>query len=490
MSQIILVVDDQPQNLALLKLTLEPSGFTVHQSSSAGFAVSLLKKNLGQYALAIVDYHMPEICGDQATQMLHAIDPQLQVIAMTGDDSDETAEKCLRAGAFLVLQREVSTQRLLAIVESYCGRHSKRKSEISNATETLDSRDNELISRRPLRNEERLQDNQKYIKSFGMVGASDSSKHICNLIEKYAPKSECVLISGENGTGKEKIARALHQKSTFREGPFIPVNCGAISSSLFESELFGHSKGAFTGAMTAKKGYIREAEGGTLFLDEIGDLPLSLQVKLLRVLQEKEIVPVGTSQPIKFNARVIAATNVRLLDAVKNGDFRQDLYYRLNVLNIEIDPLRKRLDDIEPLIEFFLSEWNRKTGEERSVSFAVVEKLKAWSWQGNVRELEHVMSRMLSLHNEQILNTEHIEKKYMLKAKTNHLQIIDNVTDLWNEHQRTSTDEEKKVLSKIISMAGTLTNAARLTGIPKSTLHNKLKGLGLQFIKPLAEENK
>lgn len=289
MSHTILIVDDKPENLNLLKSILEAKGLQVHQAGSAKFAMSLLRKNTGRYALAIVDFHMPEINGDDATKMFHEVDPTLQVITITGDDSDATADKCHRAGSFLVLPRLVSHQRLVSIVESYCKRFDDKSNFLAaNSSQSA----NEV---------------EKYIETFNMVGASEQTKSVCDLIMRYAQRPELVLINGENGTGKEKIAKAIHEKSKVNEGPFVSVNCGAINMGLIESELFGHAKGAFTGSVGIKKGFFKEADGGTIFLDEIGELPLNIQVKFLRVLQEMEITPVGSSQSVKINVRIVAA---------------------------------------------------------------------------------------------------------------------------------------------------------------------------------------
>lgn len=465
MSHTILVVDDKPENLKLLKTILEGKGLQVHQAGNAKFALSLLRKNAGRYALAIVDYHMPEINGDETTKMLHELEPDLQVITMTGDDSDETADKCHRAGSFLVLPRLVSTQRLVSIVESYCRRFDNKngllKPEISNPNSEV----------------------EKYIESFNMVGASPETYRVCQLAEKFAPRPESILIYGENGTGKEKVAKAIHQKSKVSSGPFISVNCGAITATLIESELFGHAKGAFTGATGTKKGFFREADGGTIFLDEMGELPLNLQVKFLRVLQEREITPVGSSQSIKINVRVIAATNVNLEAAVKAGTFREDLYYRLNILNIELSPLRARPEDIGPLIRHFLTQWQLKTGEVREMSPSVVAVLKKHIWKGNVRELENAMTRLLATQQESKIEIKHLDKRFS-NFETDGINSEDP-QELWSRHQIESLDREREVVVKILKLSGSMTRAAKFMGIAKSTLHEKLKGLGVQSNKLL-----
>lgn len=465
MGHIVLIVDDKPENLSLLKSILETRGLQVHQAGSAKFALSLIRKNIGRYALAIVDYHMPETNGDQAITMFHEIDPNLQVITMTGDDSDETADKCHKAGSFLVLPRLVSHQRLVSIVESYCKR-------FENQTGSLTISPSKAAT-----------DVEKYIESFNMVGASEQTKYVCSLVDRFAQRPELILLRGENGTGKEVVAKAVHEKSKVRGGPFISVNCGAINGGIIESELFGHAKGAFTGAVGVKKGFFKEADGGTIFLDEIGELPLNAQVKFLRVLQESEITPVGSSQPVKIDVRVIAATNVDLEAAVKKGTFREDLYYRLNILNIELSPLKKRQADIEPLIRHFLNQWKNKTGESREVSQNAVEVLKRYSWPGNVRELENAMIRLLAQYSDSKLDVQHLDKRFFKGPNEKPTEQTKDALDLWNQHQIETVEREREVLTKIVLMSGSMTKAAKLIGVAKSTLHDKLKGLGLQINK-------
>lgn len=465
MGHTILIVDDKPENLSLLKSILENRGLQVHQAGSAKFALSLVRKNIGRYALAIVDYHMPETNGDQAITMFHEVDPNLQVITMTGDDSDETADKCHKAGSFLVLPRLVSHQRLVSIVESYCRRFETQTGSLTVSPSKAAT------------------DVEKYIESFNMVGASEQTKYVCSLVDRFAQRPELILLRGENGTGKEVVAKAVHEKSKVRGGPFISVNCGAINGGIIESELFGHAKGAFTGAVGVKKGFFKEADGGTIFLDEIGELPLSAQVKFLRVLQESEITPVGSSQPVKIDVRVIAATNVDLESAVKKGTFREDLYYRLNILNIELSPLKKRQADIEPLIRHFLNQWKNKTGESREVSQNAVEVLKRYSWPGNVRELENAMIRLLAQYSESKLDVQHLDKRFFKGSNEKPTEQTKDALDLWNQHQIETVEKEREILTKIVLMSGSMTKAAKLIGVAKSTLHDKLKGLGLQINK-------
>ena len=464
MSHTILLIDDKSDNLKLLKSVLESKGFAVHQAPNAKFACSLLSKNVGRYALALVDYHMPDINGDEATRMLHQIDRDLQVITISGDDSDEVADQCLKAGSFIFLPRGITAPRLVSIVESYCKRFDNKNS-FSNK--------NLPIS-----------ESEKFISTFGMIGASKSTVNTCELVDRYAIRDQSVFITGENGTGKERVAKAVHEKSAVKTGPFVAVNCGAISEALIESELFGHTKGAFTGALREKPGFFKEANGGTIFLDEIGDMPIHLQVKLLRVLQEREITPVGASTPIKINVRVIAATNVNLVRAIKQKNFREDLYYRLNVLSIDLDPLRKRVEDIEPLIRHFVTRWEENTGEAKNFHSDVIGAMKAHSWPGNVRELENMVNRMLAKTEGNDIEVRHIDES--LKIMRTEPQTI-NLADRLNHLKAEFQHNEREILIEIVRESGSMSKAARLLQIAKSTLHDKLKGLGVQ-INVLIEE--
>ncbi len=464
MSHTILLVDDKSDNLKLLKSILESKGFSIHQAPNAKFAGSLLSKNIGRYALALVDYHMPDMNGDEATRIFHQIDRDLQVITISGDDSDEVADQCLKAGSFIFLPRGISAVRLVSIVESYCKRFDNKKSCSNKNIPASES--------------------EEFVATFGMVGASKSTVNTCELIDRYAKREQSVFITGENGTGKERVAKSVHEKSAVKAGPFIAVNCGAISEGLIESELFGHTKGAFTGALRDKPGFFREANGGTIFLDEIGDMPMHLQVKLLRVLQEREITPVGSSSSIKIKVRVIAATNVNLERAIKQKTFREDLYYRLNVLSIDLEPLRKRADDIEPLLRHFIARWEQKTGEVKEFHPDVIDAMRAHSWPGNVRELENIVNRMLAKTDGNKIEYRHIDEKLkIMRAEPQTTNLADRLTRLKAEFQH----NEREILIEIVRESGSMSKAARLLQIAKSTLHDRLKGLGVQ-INSLMEE--
>lgn len=465
MQHTILVVDDNRENLKFLKALLESRGLSVHQAPNAQFAASLIHKNVGRYSLAIVDYHMPAMMGDKATSLFQEIDRDLQVITISGDDSDEAFDLNLKAGSYLFLHRSVSSERLLSIVESYCKKYEERKICLAPTVDASDA--------------------EKFIQSFNMVGASKHLIEVCNLIDRYGKSDSPVLILGENGTGKERVARSIHEKSNVAAKPFVSVNCGAISENLIESELFGHVKGAFTGAIKDRLGHFREANGGTVFLDEIGDMPMSLQVKLLRVLQEKEITPVGATAPIKINVRIIAATNVNLEKAVRSGKFREDLFYRLNVLPIDLKPLRNRPEDVEPLLRFFIEKWKRKTGETKEFRADVVQALRAYPWPGNVRQLENIVSRLLVRVEGKIVEYAHlVENLNSASEKPETVNLLESYQGLRAEFQH----KERVILTELIQKTGSLSKAAKVLQIAKSTLSDKLKVLGVPVSKVLTEE--
>lgn len=465
MRHTILVVDDDRENLKFFKTLFESRGLLVHQAPNAQFAASLIHKNVGRYSLALVDYHMPEIMGDQATKMFQEIDRDLQIITISGDDSDEAFQKNLKAGSYLFLSRSVSTDRLLSIVESYCRKHEEKKQCLANGIEPLEA--------------------EKTIRSFGMIGASSHLVAICGLIERCAKRDESVLIRGENGTGKERVARAIHERSKVATGPFVAVNCGAINENLIESELFGHVKGAFTGAIKDRLGYFREANGGTIFLDEIGDMAPSLQVKLLRALQERVITPVGSTTPVKVNVRVIAATNVDLEKAIRTGRFREDLYYRLNVLPVELKPLRSRPEDIEPLILHFTKSWETKTGERKRFRSEVVKVMRSYRWPGNIRELENMVSRLLTRVDGEVVEYSHLDESLQRAVgKPDSMNLIESYQGLKAKHQQ----EERDLLTELVKQSGSLSRAAKILQVAKSTLHDRLKSLGIQLNNVIEEE--
>lgn len=456
MQHTLLLVDDKSDNLDFLRSILKPQGYNVFPADSVDYGASLLKRYKGKVSLALIDHNMPGKNGDEAIRLFKSIDPDLQCLTITGEPTEETIQKHMEAGSYSVLSRALGAETLRSIVGSYC-RKFEAKTALAVVAPSEEAKEN-------------------IIAAHDFVGTSSHLVELCLLIDRYAPTDESVLIRGENGTGKERVARAIHFHSEVASGPFVAVNCAAISEGVIESELFGHVKGSFTGAMRDRAGYFRDASGGTLFLDEIGDMPLSAQAKLLRALQEKEIVPVGATKPIKIRTRIIAATNAKLEDAIKAGRFREDLYYRLNVMPIQILPLKDRPEDIAPLVHFALDRWNKKTGDKKEIRARTVSALKAYSWPGNIRELEAVMARVLARTEATIIEPEHLDENIRFLGAETESDFAESYKGLRARHEL----EEGKFLLELLKKSESLSQAARVLGIAKATLHGRMKLLGIK----------
>jgi two-component system response regulator HydG len=307
----------------------------------------------------------------------------------------------------------------------------------------------------------------------GLVGTTPEMEKLFRIIGKVASSTHPVLIQGESGTGKELVARAIHFSGPYRDKPFIPVDCGALVPTLVESELFGYVRGAFTGAVRSKEGLLAIADGGTVFLDEIGELPVDLQAKLLRALQEKEIRPVGSNRSVPISVRIVAATNRDLDAAVQHGSFRKDLYFRLNVVNLRIPPLRERKQDIPVLVEHFLDRMSRSTGVERTLSEEAMERILAYDWPGNVRELENSLERASALSSGPTL---HLAD---LPSTLQNPPLSASLTEPADGIEPLKEMEKHAILAAIQKLNGDKLRAARMLGIGKTTLYRKLKEYGL-----------
>lgn len=460
MQHSILIVDDNKDNLEFLRSVFRPKGYDIYPADNVGTAASIVRKKRGKLSVALVDHHLSENDGKghDAIKLFKTIDPDLQFLTITGDsdDSEEIFRQSVAAGAGMLFKRNLmGIESLYSAVASYCTNYEQRVRVLS-PKETPPT------------------DKQKFILTFDMIGNSDELVDVCNLIVKYGGSSELqsVLIRGEHGVGKEKVARAIHTYSPISDGPFVSVNCSAINEGVIESELFGHVRGAFTGAVRDRKGHFREAQNGTLFLDEIGDMPHNLQAKLLRAIQEKEIYPVGASQPIKVNVRIIAATNVDLEAAVKNGKFRADLHSRLDVLPINLPPLRKRKADIEPLVLHLLHKRGREGVRARAMT-----ALKAYDWPSNVREVESVMARALVGTDEKVIELHHLDDRFQKLAEETEENPLEGRLAMKTRHE----NEERTLLTAVIRKNGSLSAAARALDLAKATLHGRVKALGIKL---------
>ena len=441
----IMVVEDEEMMRSILRRLLEDSGYDVVTADSAEAALAAFGEN--DIAVTLTDIKMSGMDGLELLDHLKTIDVDSLVVIMTAYSSVDSAVAALRKGAYDYVTKPFVNEDLLQTIKN-----AIQQRELFRENRAL---------RREL--------SQKY--TFAeIVGKSESLQKIFVLVEKVANTTANVLILGESGTGKELIARAIHLNSGRSSEAFLAVNCGALPESILESELFGHVRGAFTGAVGDKKGLFRSASGGTLFLDEIGEMPVALQVKLLRALQEHEVTPVGASVPVKFDARIIAATNKDLSEEVSAGRFREDLFYRLNVIEMSIPPLRERREDIPLLAKHFAAKTARsQNASEKNVSTDVLAALANYDWPGNVRELENAIERAFILSGDEI-DLESLPSK--IRAAT-----AGSYPSLDGENFRPTLDEMERryLMETLTSVEGDKAKAASILGIDLSTLYRKLK---------------
>ena len=451
----ILIVDDEKHYPMIIGEVLSEEGYTPFTASSGMEALDIL--NTQPIDLVLSDVKMPGMSGIDLLEKAKEIKPDLPVIIMTAFGSVEKAVEAMHKGAYTFILKPFENQALIAHIDKALSM-SKIVQENTLLKDAIQSR-----------------------YQFGnIIGKSKPMQALYEIINKVAPTSATVLVEGESGTGKELVAKSIHYNSMRKDHPLIAVNCSAFAESLLESELFGHEKGAFTGATGLKKGRFEMADKGTLFLDEIGELPMPLQVKLLRVLQERNVERVGGTQSLTVDFRLIAATNKILEDEVKKGNFREDLYYRLNVVKANIPPLRDRLEDIPLLINHFIKKYT--TGPERSgtvtdIDKEAVQRLCDYEWKGNVRELENVIERAVILAPGDLITVSDLPAQ-IRSPKTGTLQL-DGIPDGVGLSE-TLTAVEKRMIIRAMKMAGNVqTKAAQILGIGKSGLNQKLKKFNL-----------
>ena len=441
----LLVVDDDRAIREGCRDTAHIAGFNTFVADSAEHA----GKILDQQAIDIVllDLKLPGVNGLDSLRDIKSRRPNAVVIIMTGFATVPSAVQAMKYGAFDYISKPFTLDELRVMLE-------RAIDELKVTTE-----------KRVLR--ERLRSKN----GFGsIIGRSPEMEKLYRIIAKAAQSTHPVLITGESGTGKELVARSIHYSGPCHDKPFIPVDCGSLVPSLIESELFGYARGAFTGALRAKEGLLAIAQGGTVFLDEVGELPVDLQAKLLRAIQEKEIRPVGSTKRLPINVRVLAATNRDLEDGVAEGTFRRDLYFRLNVLTLKIPPLRERKQDIPLLVEHFLDRLARTTGAQRTISEEALRALEQYDWPGNVRELENSLDRACALSSGPTLQTADLPSP----IQNIHHRIPPEVSA--GPRIVPLADMEKQVILRTIDqLKGDKLLAARLLGIGKTTLYRKLK---------------
>ncbi|MGA8270185.1 MAG: sigma-54 dependent transcriptional regulator [Candidatus Sulfotelmatobacter sp.] len=440
----LLIVDDERSIREACREVALSLGFMAHVADSAEHAYRLLQTQTIDAIL--LDLRLPGADGLEALRQIKAQRPEALVIVVTGYGTVQSAVQAMKHGAYEYVTKPFSIEELKLLLERVSN-HLKLKTE-----------------NRMLR--EKLKSKQGY---GGLVGRAPEMEKLYRIIAKAANSSHPVLILGESGTGKEMVARSIHYSGPFRDKPFIPVDCGSLVPTLIESELFGYVRGAFTGANQAKDGLLAIAEGGTIFLDEVGELPVDLQSKLLRAIQEKEIRPVGSTRRIPINVRILAATNRDLEQAVTEGAFRRDLYFRLNVLSLRIPPLRERREDIALLIAHFME---RASGQEKILSDAAVKVMLAYDWPGNVRELENCLERTCAFTSGPLI---HVPDLPPAIANTMVVASGNGNGNGQNKIVPMAELEKQTILSAIAELKGDKLQAARLLGIGKTTLYRKLK---------------
>jgi DNA-binding NtrC family response regulator len=456
-TQRILIVDDEASLRTALFRALDRKGYQVITSASSKEAETVGSSDKA-LDLAIVDLRLPDGDGIELMQKLRVLHPNIQVIILTGHASIESAVEATRKGAFHFVTKPCNLDEIMTLVDRALS-HSQLTKENQHLRSAL---------------------HNKY-QFDSIIGQSEGIQEVLSMVERVAQSDSTVLIMGESGTGKELIAKALHFNSLRSQEAFIPINCGAIPAELLESELFGHVKGAFTGAVANRAGRFELAEDGTLFLDEIGDMSPSLQVKLLRVLQEKNFEPVGGTKTINANVRVIAATNVDLEDAVAEGRFREDLFYRLNVIPIRIPALRERKADIPLLLSHFIQTFNRTRNRQLSgISAEAMEMLVNYSWPGNIRELENLVERLSILKGAGMIDVHDLPEKYRkahVSSDPTKVDIPDNGVDF-----NTAVDSyENALIMRALEKTGWNRNqAALLLKLNRTTLVEKIKKKGLR----------
>jgi DNA-binding NtrC family response regulator len=446
----ILVVDDNLDNRRLLRLMLEKAGYAVHTAESGPEAIGTFQKQ--HVDVVLLDLQMPEMDGITTLKNLRQIDGNAQVIVITAYGSIERAVSAMKAGALDFLTRPIRREVLVALVEKG------------------------LDLGRIMAENKRLHDEVGNRYDFSqLIGRSRQMQQVLTLAGEAAKRDVTILITGESGVGKEVLARAIHYNSTRRSGPFFALNCAAITETLMDSELFGHEKGAFTGADRRKSGLLDQASRGSLLLDEIGDMPLTAQAKLLRVIENREMIPVGGTQPIKVEARIIAATNADLRKRVQEKQFREDLFFRLNVLAIHIPPLRERREDIIPLAKHILGKLARETGKDLpGLSKDAVDFLMEASWDGNVRELANAIERAVIVSQGNLITAADFPSVGMPAVRANATSATGNLDGMKLE------EVERTLLLRALERSGNnLTRAARLLGMGRGALRYRLEKHGI-----------
>jgi two-component system nitrogen regulation response regulator NtrX len=450
MSDTVLIVDDEPSIIQSLQGILTDEGFEVMAADAGLKALDIIKETIPD--IVLLDIWMPDIDGIETLERIRELYPGLQVIMISGHGTIETAVRATKLGAYDFIEKPLSLEKVLLSINNAL-KYNRLEAEL------------DLFRER---------DRQRY----QITGHSQAITELREQIEIVAPTNAWVLIAGENGTGKELVAHTVHRLSKRKDKPLIEVNCAAIPEDLIESELFGHEKGAFTGATTMKRGKFDQANDGTLFLDEIGDMSLKAQSKVLRILQEQRFERVGGNRTIRVDVRVIAATNKNLEEEIEKGTFRDDLYFRLNVIPIRVPPLRERVDDILELANEFLDEFSLDSKKERKfLTPEALDLLMNYSWPGNVRELKNLTERMAIMYPDKVIDGEDIPPPFNTsRSEDSRLESFLSSDTLKEARE---TFERSFIASKLEEFGGNISKTAEAIGMERSNLHKKIKAYGL-----------
>jgi len=451
MTHRVLIVDDEPAIRQALKQVLEYEGMTTRTAGSGGEAITVFPEYRPH--LTFLDVKMAGIDGLETLTRLRDLDPHAVIVMISGHGTVQTAVEATQRGAFDFLEKPLDTDRLLVTV-----RNALRHVDLTGENERL----REAVSAR-----------------HRMVGDAPALRAVRDLISKVGPTAARVLITGQNGSGKELVARALHEASPRRQRPFVELNCAAIPGELIESELFGHMKGSFTGAIADRAGKFEQADGGTLFLDEIGDLSLAAQAKLLRVLQEGVVTRIGGAKPATVDVRVLAATNKDLREEIAAGRFREDLLYRLNVVEIEVPPLRERLEDVPRLVQYFAEQISASAGVPlRAFGDDAVARLARRPWPGNVRELRNAVERLLILGSGRTIGAADVDR-LLPPVEEGEAPVALVAAPLTFESFKQEA-ERSFLVQKLREHDWNVSETARVLKMPRSNLYKKIERYGLK----------
>jgi len=442
----ILIVDDESGILDTLRILLRKEGFEV--TTAQGGKAGLDQIRSGNHDIVLTDVRMPQVTGMDILQAAREQDSMTPVILMTAQASLQTAIQAVNQGAFYYIQKPFSNEEMLAILRRACEYRQIR------------------VENRQLKQEIRRKDKSTVTRP---IGKSRRFTDVLRLAEQVAPNESTVLIQGESGTGKEVLARYIHNLSNRADGPFLSINCGALPENLLESELFGHVKGSFTGAVRDKQGLFAAARGGTFFLDEVGEMPPSLQIKLLRVLQEREVIPVGATETIPVDVRIVAATNRDLEEEVRRGHFRSDLFYRLNVIALELPSLRDRRDDLVLLIDHCLQELaTDRDNLAKALSADALDAVMVYDWPGNVRELQNALEHAVVLSKGTLIEPQSLPERITRRRRE------PLVAERSSPNPSLEVIERAYIMWVLQAEGGNKTRAAEILGIDPSTLYRKL----------------